>query len=494
MSAAACYDVIVLGAGFGGTLVALALQKRGLRVALVDRGAHPKFAIGESSTPIANRQLAKLCEQYGLDEIAPLCQFGTWDAAYPQMGKGIKRGFSYFGHELGREFTPEPGHLSELLVAASSSTAVADTQWLRSDVDAFLCQQAAKGGVDAWLNAVANPLETHPRWRLQLDQSGETTNIEGQFLVDATGEAMVVSKWLGHELATLRLKTWSRGLFAHFKGLPPFEELAKGCGAVTGDYPFPADDAAVHQVTPEGWMWQLRFTNGVVSAGWALAKPGDQAFSPAAEFQQILDRYPTLRSQFASAEVIAPAVGLVRTGRLQRLASIVAGDNWALLPGTAGFIDPLYSTGIGHTLTGVWRLAEILSAGSQQARQERLPQYGAEVLAELHWIDELVSAAYATLGRFELFTLSTMLYFVAATGCERAGSGLSHAGFLGANDRLLMRAVLEAKRALLAGQATGQDAATIGAEMRDLLAEFNVAGLFDPRAHNMYEGTAAPDV
>lgn len=41
-------DVAVLGAGFGGCLTALILKQIGLQTVLVDRGSHPRFAIGES--------------------------------------------------------------------------------------------------------------------------------------------------------------------------------------------------------------------------------------------------------------------------------------------------------------------------------------------------------------------------------------------------------------------------------------------------------------
>ena len=44
-------DVAVIGSGFGGSLTALALRARGQRVVLIERGRHPRFAIGESSTP-----------------------------------------------------------------------------------------------------------------------------------------------------------------------------------------------------------------------------------------------------------------------------------------------------------------------------------------------------------------------------------------------------------------------------------------------------------
>ena len=56
-------DVAIVGGGFGGSLLALVLRRAGLRVALIDRGRHPRFVIGESSTPIANLVLKDLCRE-----------------------------------------------------------------------------------------------------------------------------------------------------------------------------------------------------------------------------------------------------------------------------------------------------------------------------------------------------------------------------------------------------------------------------------------------
>src|SRR5436309_1240589 len=74
-------DVAILGAGFGGSLMALVLQRIGLRPVLIDRGTHPRFAIGESSTPIANLALGNLARRYDLPRIEPLAKYGSWKAA-----------------------------------------------------------------------------------------------------------------------------------------------------------------------------------------------------------------------------------------------------------------------------------------------------------------------------------------------------------------------------------------------------------------------------
>src|SRR2546425_547596 len=120
-------DVAIVGAGFGGSLFALLLDRIGLRSALIERGSHPRFALGESSTPLADLVLEELANRYDLPRLAPLASYGAWQRAYPELVCGLKRGFSYFHHEGGKHFQPSPDHANELLVAASASAEDADT-------------------------------------------------------------------------------------------------------------------------------------------------------------------------------------------------------------------------------------------------------------------------------------------------------------------------------------------------------------------------------
>ncbi len=62
------FDFVVIGSGFAGSLIATILQTQGRRVAIVDRSSHPRFAIGESSTPAASLILSSLADHYDLSQ------------------------------------------------------------------------------------------------------------------------------------------------------------------------------------------------------------------------------------------------------------------------------------------------------------------------------------------------------------------------------------------------------------------------------------------
>ena len=118
-------DVAIVGSGFAGSLLALVLRQRGLNVTLLERGRHPRFAIGESSTPLAGLLIEEIADRYELPRLRPFSKWGTWQASYPDVACGLKRGFSFFRHEATRAFADDRTHAAQLLVAASPHDAIA---------------------------------------------------------------------------------------------------------------------------------------------------------------------------------------------------------------------------------------------------------------------------------------------------------------------------------------------------------------------------------
>src|SRR5262245_39004463 len=142
------FDIAVLGSGFAGSLLAMIARRLGRSVVLIERGRHPRFAIGESSTPLANLLLEELARRYDLPQVASLAKWGTWQKAHPDIGCGLKRGFSFYHHVHGQEWTNDPARGDQLLVAASPHDEIADTHWYRPDFDHFLVRQAQELGVE----------------------------------------------------------------------------------------------------------------------------------------------------------------------------------------------------------------------------------------------------------------------------------------------------------------------------------------------------------
>ncbi len=138
--------VAIVGSGFAGSLLARILAVQGHDVVLLERGTHPRFAIGESSTPLANLTLERLSRRYGLDDCYDLAAHGRWVARFPELRRGLKRGFTFYRHHAGRPFANAGLRSERLLVAASPNDHVADNHWLRADVDHHFVRAAIVAG------------------------------------------------------------------------------------------------------------------------------------------------------------------------------------------------------------------------------------------------------------------------------------------------------------------------------------------------------------
>src|SRR5437763_14419740 len=107
-------EVAVVGSGFVGSLLARVLAVLGYDVVLLERGRHPRFAIGESSTPLANLSLERLARRYGFDDCYALSAHGRWLGRFSALRRGLKRGFTFYRHPP-REPLADRGRGSERL-------------------------------------------------------------------------------------------------------------------------------------------------------------------------------------------------------------------------------------------------------------------------------------------------------------------------------------------------------------------------------------------
>src|SRR5213595_2461763 len=142
------FDIAVVGSGFGGSLTAMIARRLGRSVILLERGRHPRFAIGESSTPLANLLREELACRYELPRLLPRAKWGSWQKTYPQIACGLKLGFTFYHHRFGEPFAHDSDRRDQLLVAASPRDEIADTHWYRADFDHFLVREAQSIGVE----------------------------------------------------------------------------------------------------------------------------------------------------------------------------------------------------------------------------------------------------------------------------------------------------------------------------------------------------------
>ena len=481
-------DVAIIGSGFAGSLTALALRRLGRAVTLLERGTHPRFAIGESSTPLANLLLEEICDQYGLRDVRPLSKWGTWQQHYPAVAGGLKRGFSFFHHDLDAPFHDGSGHKRQLLVAASPHDAIADTHWYRPDFDHLLVQKAVAAGVDYRDEVEVTSLRLgREHTLLEGHRRGDAFRLQARFVIDASGPRGCLHRAL--ELGERQLP-WlpsTQALFTHFAGVERWEHTV----AVDAERrpPFPVDDAALHHVFPGGWIWVLRFNNGITSAGAALTDALAASIDIGREgaWDRLLARLPSVAAQFRAAR---PTFPLVHSRCIAFRSAVVAGPNWALLPSAAGVIDPLLSTGFPLTLLGVQRLLRVLESDCWDGApfDAALSDYAARTDREFDATEQLVSALYSSMSDFEQFKRLTRLYFAAASFSEttrRLGMPHKAQGFLMA-DHPVFGPAMRACATLALASPRGSDRLALFDRIDRAIAPIDVAGLTDRERGDWY--------
>ena len=513
-------EVAIVGSGFAGSLLARILAVQGYDVVLLERGTHPRFAIGESSTPLANLSLERIGIRYGLPDCYRLATHGRWLANFPELRRGLKRGFTYYRHHPDRPFANRGVDSERLLVAASPHDSLSDSHWVRADIDHHFVLEAIAAGVDYRdrVNLTTADIAADSV-RLSGTRNDAPFELRANFLIDASGPGGFLARQLSIPSGLDATETRAALVFSHFDGV----RLMKDTVPNMPEGPYPDDWAAVHHIIDEGWMYSLRFDDGVTSAGFLLTPRGvaslqssdvknlDANTTPASAaamsssgavdaaslWRKLLERYPTLAAAFADTTPLMPISFLPA---IQHRLTRAAGERWALMPHAYAFVDPLFSTGIAWGLRAVERLALAFESVSRSRRvpdQDVLTRYETALSAEADQIDLVVAGAYEAMAHFDLFAAQAMLYFAAVSFAEAnqrllPRDAVAWNGFLGVGDPALGPLPREALGRLREITQRRGEAGTADERRKFVewitrgIAPRNIAGLADPSRKNLY--------
>ena len=474
------YDDIIIGSGFAGSLLARLLALSGRTVLLLERDHHPRFALGESSTPLASLALERLAARFDQPDLHALSTWGRWRRGRPELRRGLKRGFTFYRHTAGRHFDDTTPEEPRLLVAASPNDEVADVHWLRADVDYHLVKEAVAAGVRFRDGETVVGIEVGDRGVVVRTESAR---YHGDGVIDASGPARVLTRLLELGDRSAEMSIQSALLAGHFEALPSFPALAREHGARFPAGPYDDEQAAVHHLLDRAWAYVLPFDHGVASCGLVLRRPDAQTRAvarddPRRAWRQLLSPYPTLATQLADAVAVEP---LRFIDTINYRSATAAGDRWLLLPHAFAFVDPMFSTGIAWSLAGVERAVDVRTGAAGDAAR-----YGALLELEVDQIERLERAAdLAAAATFDLFVAVTMLYFVTVSFAEAhqrlvAGDqGTAWGGFLGTGDRWAEDLFRETADRLEALGPSPEPTATkaLEADIREALADRDLLGI-----------------
>ncbi|MGY1683317.1 NAD(P)/FAD-dependent oxidoreductase [Geodermatophilus sp. SYSU D01176] len=394
-------DVLVLGSGLAGSVTAAILARHGAEVVLIDAASHPRFAVGESMTPQLVEWLHILSERYDVPEIKSLASV---DASTRDIGPvfGTKAHFGFMRHQPGEE--PDPREATQLALPKIFSQ---NSHLFRQDSDAFMFHVAIRYG--------ATPRQNWRAADIAFDDVGVTVTghngerLRGKYLVDASGFRSPLAEKFDLRESPARFKHHSRGLFTHYIGIKPFDDVSGHHEDVRP--PVPWHKGTMHHLIDRGWFWIIPFDshprskNPLCSVGLTLdermyPKPTD--LTPEEEFQHFLDMYPAVRRQFDGAHRVREWVS---TDRMQYSSSTSIGDRWCLMSHAAGFIDPLFSRGLSNTFEVVDALTSRLIAALDDGNfsAERFAYVEQLERGLLQYNDDIVNSSYIAFSHFRLW-------------------------------------------------------------------------------------------
>jgi flavin-dependent dehydrogenase len=214
----------------------------------------------------------------------------------------------------------------------------------RDEFDALLLRRAAACGADVREGWKA----VHPAWegsRLigveARDGEDRPRSLRARVTLDASGQPAFLATRMG----------WKATYDGHRK-------LA--CASHFEGVDLPGGDEAGNitiVVTDAGWLWMIPFSDGTTSVGTVLDGGAWKRFEgdPAARFDAALAATPEAARRMAPAKRLRPFAALQN---FSFGVSRIHGDGFVLLGDAAGFLDPIFSTGIFLGVAGAARAAD----------------------------------------------------------------------------------------------------------------------------------------
>ncbi len=312
------YDVLIIGGGPGGSCAAAFARRSSLRTLLVEKAEFPRFHIGESLLPMCN---------------AALRETGVW----PKIEA------AGFMPKYGAEFHTADGSLAKHVVFSEGLVPGLDRtfQVERSRFDLLLLEHARSLGADVRTRTAVTALENTPRGhRATLDGPAGRETLDVPWVIDSTGRdpSLMTERKRILEPAVFPKRI---AIYSHFRG------VARAAGREAGNI--------LVVRFARGWFWVIPFDRERTSVGVVTTVAAYQAaaLSPEPYFLREVAEAAKMRGLLASAK---PSMPFLATSDYSYFRKELAGERLLLVGDAAGFLDPVFSSGV-HLATSSARAA-----------------------------------------------------------------------------------------------------------------------------------------
>ena len=317
------YDVLVIGGGPGGSTIAALLAEQGRSVVVLEKDRHPRFHIGESLLPFNVPLLDRLGVLAEVQRIG-MPKFGI-EFVSPQHAKSSFLEFSNGWH---RDM-----HYS--------------FQVRRAEFDHVLLRNAERKGAVIVEGCRVTAVEFPPTGGVEvqsLRDDGRATAWRARFLVDASGRDAFVAAKLRTKRRNRRHQ--SAAIFGHFSDAERLPGRAAG-------------NISIFWFT-HGWFWFIPLSDGTTSVG-VVCHPDylrRREVDVTEHFLQQIALCPALAARLQRATLTQAATG---TGNYSYNCERMHGERYILIGDAAGFIDPVFSTGVYLAMHGAFLGADAVA-------------------------------------------------------------------------------------------------------------------------------------
>lgn len=340
-------SVAVIGGGPAASTLAILLARAGIKVGIWHKPKSAPLIVGESLVPAIIPMLRKLGVEDEVRKYSTLKPGATFNLT-PEIA------FSFFFENL----RGLPRYAYNVP---------------RDKFDATLLAAAQQAGARVFETpAELKRIAATDRVELSAETLAKTDGFFAappDLIVDATGRLRLLPNLLGIKSHEGRRK--DTALFAHVDNTHL-------------DY-----EGHVHTTRLErGWSWRIPLP-GKVSLGMVVPAEHLPRFGATKEerYDNLLRRDPNLRCVAGAAKRVTPVLEYTN---YQLVSDRMIGDGWALVGDTAGFIDPVFSSGLFLGMNGAFLLANAIQTNSPAALQA----YEREVKHHLKTWHEIIDYWY----------------------------------------------------------------------------------------------------
>jgi flavin-dependent dehydrogenase len=311
-------DVAIIGGGPAGSSAGTLLAQAGRRVVIFDREKFPRFRVGESMLPTSLNTLERMGVKPKIDAGGFLIKHGG--EIVSACGKRVR-----FYFRNGRN--------------AKRATAY---QVLRSEFDKILLDHAASSGCDVREQTAVDSFEVDED-QVTLYPRGKPP-VRAKYVIDCSGR----NCFIGNRYQ----------LRQPYPNLHKFSVFAYYDDVMRNDGP---DGTLTRMVRAKDcWFWMIPLQGRTSSIGVVMDTEKFRKLNktPEEALANCIAEQPMVNEWMGAAKRVTPVYA---TGDFSYRNSKLTGDRWLLAGDAAGFVDPVFSSGVYLALLSGEQAADALN-------------------------------------------------------------------------------------------------------------------------------------